>query len=41
MKTDTLKKIVKLAIPLLLALGAAYGYVDSSCTCAEPAEAMP
>lgn len=39
MNPQTVKKIAKYVVPLLLALGTAYGYVDTSCTCGEPGPA--
>jgi hypothetical protein len=38
MTKDQVKKLVRYALPLLLAVGATYGYVDQSCTCSAPAE---
>jgi hypothetical protein len=41
MTKDQIKKLAKVIVPALLALGAAYGYVDQSCTCSEPAPSAP
>lgn len=37
MTKDQIKKLIKLVLPVLLAIGATLGYVDSNCTCSEPA----
>lgn len=37
MTKDQIKKVVKILLPVVLALGAALGYVDNNCTCSEPA----
>lgn len=36
MTKDQVKKITKAVVPMLLALAAAYGYVDSTCQCGAP-----
>ena len=41
MTKEQIKKLVKVLLPSLLALGAAYGYVDQSCTCSAPLESAP
>jgi hypothetical protein len=41
MTKDQIKKLIKLVLPVLLAIGATLGYVDSNCTCSEPAPSAP
>jgi hypothetical protein len=41
MTKEQIKKLVKLVLPVLLAVGATLGYVDSNCTCSEPAPSAP
>jgi hypothetical protein len=41
MTKDQIKKIIKLVLPVLLAIGATLGYVDSNSACSEPAPSAP
>lgn len=36
MTKDQAKRILKVVIPVALAIGAALGYVDENCTCEQP-----
>ena len=36
MTKDQVKKILTAVVPLLVAIGATYGYVDQSCVCSAP-----
>lgn len=40
MKKDSVKEVLKIVIPALLAVGATLGYVDQACVCAPPDEVI-